>query len=120
MNRYILKVFWILLLLVRACSTHPNDISRSVDKQEDAAIAEIRRLGGRVTFDDDAPGKPLYGVDLSETRIVDDDLATVAKLTQLKALVLNQTKVTDAGLKRIKGLVQLHSLLLDDTRVTDA
>jgi hypothetical protein len=85
-----------------------------------AAIAEIQRLGGNVTLDEDAPGKSVYAVNFGETHIGDDDLRTVEGLTELKVLILAGTQVTDAGLKYIEGLTQLRGLLLDHTRVTDA
>ncbi|HEY4233123.1 MAG TPA: PDZ domain-containing protein [Lacipirellulaceae bacterium] len=90
------------------------------NREEATAIDEIQKLGGKVTIDEDAPGKPVSGVDFSDTHISDDALRSVEELTELRALILTQTQVTDAGLKHIEGLTQLLSLLLDDTRVTDA
>jgi internalin A len=110
----------VLLTVLSGCGSRPGDESNRRNKGQAAAIAEIKRLGGKVTFDEDAPGKPIYGVDFSETDVGDDALKNLDVLTELKVLVLNHTKVTDAGLKHINGLTQLHSLILEDIRVTDA
>jgi membrane-associated protease RseP (regulator of RpoE activity) len=96
------------------------DTAGRPNKDEAAAIDSIQQLGGKITLDEDAPGKPVYGVNFSDTHIGDDDLKTVEVLPQLKALILARTKVTDTGLRHIEGLTQLRSLLLEDTRVTDA
>jgi hypothetical protein len=98
----------------------PGETAYGGNKEQAAAIAEIQRLGGKVTFDEETAGKPVYGVDFSETHIGDDALKTVEGLPELKALILAHTRVTDAGLKHIEGLTQLRTLLLEDTRVTDA
>jgi len=55
---------------------------------EAAAVKAIEKLGGRVTRDDNRPGKPVVFVDL------------------------RGPQVTDAGLKELKGLKSLQSLNL--------
>ena len=52
------------------------------------AIAEIEKLGGKVTVDEKSPGKPVI------------------------EWIWRKRKVTDAGLEHLKGLTQLQSLNL--------
>lgn len=55
-------------------------LSARADDAEDKAVAFVRKMGGNITRDDKAPGKPVVRVDL------------------------DGTKVTDAGLKELKPL----------------
>ncbi len=109
-----------LLPVLMGCGTRTGETADRPNKEQGLAIAEIQRLGGKVTFDEEAQGKPIYAVDFSETNIGDDALKSVAGLTELKVLILARTQVTDSGLKRIEGLTQLRHLILYDTPVTDA
>ncbi len=99
---------------------HEPSSAHPLTAEQAAMTAEIRKLGGKVTFDDDAPGKPIFAVNFSEVPIGDEALKSIAGLTELKVLLLGFTQVTDAGLKHIEGLTELRSLLIDHTRVTDA
>jgi hypothetical protein len=83
-------------------------------------IAEIKRLGGKVTRDKESPGEPAITVDLSESKVTDAGLANLKELPQLQSLNLRGTRVTDAGLVNLKGLTNLHELDLSETKVTDA
>jgi len=64
--------------------------------------------------------KNVLALDLSRTRLKDDDLAPLAGMTNLVRLDLKRNTITDAGLVHLKGLVELESLNLFDTQVTDA
>ena len=90
----------------------------SADKAK--AIAEIERLGGKVTVNDRSPDKPVIGVDLSYTTVTDAAMEYLMDLTDLQSLNLYHTKVTGAGLTHLKGLTKLQSLDLGETKVTDA
>lgn len=59
-------------------------------------------------------------LDLSRTRISDQDLAHVATMTNLTRLLLSRTEIGDGGLVHLKGLSQLEYLNLYQTKVTDA
>ena len=109
-----------LLAALLGCGRRSGETAKPPNQEQAAAIAEIQRLGGKVTFDEEAPGKPVSGVDFSDTHIDDGAVKVVEGLTELKSLTLAHTQVTDAGLKHIEGLTKLRSLLLHDTRVTDA
>ena len=73
------------------------------------AIAEIQKLGGRVT-----------GLDLSSTKVTDAELVHIQGLSQLQTLNLGSTSITDAGLAHLAGLTELQVLDLSSTKVTDA
>jgi hypothetical protein len=132
--------FWSILCLsafLVGCRARPNP------EQADA-IAAIERLGGKVKFADDRPGRPVVEIALGGTAVGDADLARLAcfpdlktlalfdsgvgdagvahlrPLKNLRTLYLGRTKVTDAGLDALAGMTRLKTLGLSDTRVTDA
>src|SRR5208283_5438635 len=83
------------------------------------AVAEIEKVGGKVTFDEKSPGRPVISVDFTNTQVTDSALAHLERLTQLRDLSLWYTNVTDAGLEHIKDLTKRQSLNLWGTKVTD-
>lgn len=58
-------------------------------------------------------------VNLSSTRLGDDDLACLDGLSDVDVLDLSGTLVTDAGLSHLWQLKRLQVLMLDGTQVTD-
>ena len=90
------------------------------DEAEDKAVQAIEKLGGKVTRDEKAVGRPVVEVDLFNRQVADADLKELAQLKQLQSLNLHCTEVTDAGLKELAALKQLQSLNLVGTKVTDA
>jgi hypothetical protein len=118
-NAMKLQRAWLLamvLLLVAGMAGY----SAEPDAEQEAAIAAIKKLGGKVHVDDKRPGKPVVAVGLRSTRVTDAGLVHLKGLTQLQGLDLNFTKVTDAGLVHLKGLTKLQVLYLWRTEVTDA
>lgn len=57
---------------------------------------------------------------LSSTKVTDDQLALLSGLSSLVDLQLSDTPITDAGIKHISGLPKLQSLYLSGTKVTSA
>jgi hypothetical protein len=84
------------------------------------AIAEIKKLGGKVTVDEKSPGKPVISVDLTQTKVTDAGLVYVEALTRLQSLDVSWAEVTDAGLVHLRELNKLQLLDLFGTKVTDA
>lgn len=74
----------------------------------DKQVAELAAISGNISE-----------LDLSETKITDEALATVAKFPRLTWLKLNDTAVTDAGIAKLKGLANLNYLNLHSTNVSD-
>ncbi len=63
--------------------------------------------------------KRLELLDASETKVSDDDLATVRSLPGLTELDLNDCEIDDRGLATITELPVLQILELDHTRITE-
>jgi hypothetical protein len=59
-------------------------------------------------------------LDLSGTLVTDAGLKSIEGLQNLDCLELGRDQITDAGMKSIGKLRRLSELLLDETRVTDA
>jgi hypothetical protein len=90
------------------------------NSEQAKAIAELEKLGGKVTIDDRSPDKPVIDVELTGTEVTDAGLEHLKGLTTLQMLDLSGTEVTDAGLEHLKGLAKLRTLDLAVTKVTDA
>jgi hypothetical protein len=84
--------------------------------QEDA-VAEIKSLGGIVSFDADSGA--VTNVFLDGTKITDASLEHLKEMIGLSLLVLSGTKITDAGLEHLKELTSLTSLRLYEPQITD-
>jgi len=98
-----------------------DDVPSFVRTADEAkAIAEIKKLGGKVATDQMPSSEPGFQVILEGTKSTDAGLAHIAGLTRLLTLSLDCSQVTDAGLANIAGLTELWGLSLDDTQVTDA
>lgn len=76
--------------------------SLRADDAEDKAVAFVAKLGGKVTRDEKAPGKPVTTLNLSLGGVTDADLKELATLKNLTYLDLSHTAVTDAGLKELQ------------------
>ncbi|MDB6070767.1 MAG: hypothetical protein JWL81_1938 [Verrucomicrobiales bacterium] len=74
----------------------------------DKEVAALIPIGGNITE-----------LDLSDTKITDEALATIAKFPRLVWLNLNNTAVTDAGVAHLKSLTNLSYLNLHSTNVSD-
>jgi Leucine-rich repeat (LRR) protein len=123
----------------------PDPIQRLVaepNTDEAKPIAEIEKLGGKVTVNEKSPGKPVIEVNLMNVKVTDAGLehlkgltqlrslnlagtnvvglANLKGLTQLRSLDLSRTNISDVGLEHLKGMPQLQSLRLWQTKVTDA
>jgi hypothetical protein len=88
------------------------------NKQGEAA-ATIRKLGGKVMIDERKSGKPIVGVDLSDTRVTDADLACLKDCPDLVSLRLAVTNITGAGFEHLKELKKLEWLVAERTKITD-
>jgi len=90
------------------------------DGAEDKALEFVKKLNGKVTHDENAPGKPVIALDLYLRQVTDEGLKRLAGLTNLTSLSLGSTQVTDAGMKELDGLSNIRTLILVFTQVTDA
>jgi len=112
------------LLLPLACLVCTAELSPAGEEttpiSQAAAVAEIKKLGGTVQFDENGPGRPVVSVSVGQRAVTDDWLQNLKGLTSLQRLDLSHSQVTDAGLAHLKGLTELQMLILPPTRVTDA
>lgn len=85
------------------------------------AIAELERLGARISYRDEQRERQLIAdrVDLSYVDADDSSLAMLAALPDLTALDLAGTRITNEGLANLESFKRLVSLSLSDTQVTD-
>ena len=98
----------------------PAKLPSTTPESQAAAVAAIEKLGGKVTFDEKSPGRPVVKVTLYKTKVTDADLVCLTGLTRLRVLDLVGTQVTDAGLRYLKEMTKLGCLFLSSTQVTDA
>ncbi len=74
----------------------------------DASLKDLEPVAGKIV-----------ALDLAKTKITDNALASIAKMTALRELHLENTAVTDAGAAQLKTLANLEYLNLYGTKVTD-
>jgi hypothetical protein len=89
------------------------------DAKSAEAVAEIRKLGGKVDLDEERPDHPAIKVDLRRTKVTDKDLEHLKNLKHLQILYLNHTGIGDEGLEHLTGLNDLHTLSIHSTKMTD-
>jgi serine/threonine protein kinase len=84
-------------------------------------LDRIEQLGGTFEKDNDKPGKPVVGVNFTNTPVSDADLVFLRELPQLKKLHLGCCrKVGDGGMAHLGGLASLEELDISGTGVGDA
>jgi hypothetical protein len=89
---------------------------------DEGVLKRVVDLGGKYKKHPAFPeGKvpALYDIDLAGTKVTDQDLLMLARLSETGSLNLSFTAVTDAGLKHLRPLPHLSDLNLIGTKVTD-
>lgn len=99
--------------------TQPMLWAQDGKAEQERAIAEIKKLGGKVEVDTNSPDMPVVGVNLKHTKVIDASLEHLKGLTKLGILNLKETQVTDDGMVYLKGLTNIEALELGRTKVTD-
>ena len=92
-------------------SVQPESTEANTEEHR-RAVAEIKKLGGVVTRQQRANGKPMLGVLLQNKAIGDDVLPHLKGLTDLTTVVIESPKVTADGLASLKELPPLEMLVL--------
>jgi hypothetical protein len=116
-NRMLPRIFAVLATLW-ALWLASASVAQEKTGEQDRAVAEIKKLGGKVEIDAKKPGKPVVTVMLANREdITDETLVFLKSLTQLTHLWLASTSVTDEGLTHLKGLKKLQYLYLGGTKV---
>ena len=92
-------------------------------REEEKAISEIGKMGGRGAFDPHDPKRSMFWVDFEGRKVADVDMVHLKRILEaLKnryLLILDGTEITDAGLMNLNGLKGLAGLTLGRTKVTD-
>ena len=104
----------------RPAVVEPKKSTTKPTQTQEQAIAEIKKLGGKVEVDKKTPGKPVVKVIFFGHRLTAAALVHLKGLSKLEELGLWNTKVTDAALVHLKGLTKLQRLDLNDTKISDA
>ena len=110
------RLFWSFLWFsacLAGCGARPT-------AEQADAIAALERLGGKLKFADDRPGRPVIEIALGGTAASDADLARLACFPELETLSLFDSDIGDAGVANLKPLVQLQTLYLGRTKISDA
>jgi Leucine-rich repeat (LRR) protein len=109
------------LALVGTLLVVTQPMLRAQDRKaaQERAIAEIKKMGGKVEVDTQSPDITVLGVNLKHTKVMDASLEHLKELTKLQILYLKDTQVTDNGMVYLKGLTNIEALELGRTRVTD-
>src|SRR5262245_49281054 len=81
-------------LLLAAVPLHAADA-------EDNAVKAVEKLGGKLTLDKDA-ARPIVGVDLSFTDLVDKGLRDFTTLQRLQALNFGSSSATSVGVAELQ------------------
>jgi Leucine-rich repeat (LRR) protein len=116
MNHIVTVVFVVGFLSQYVLSCWAADVNLEQEK----AVAEITKIGGRVGVDEKMPGKPVISLSLRDTKVTDAGLEILKALPNLQSLDLTNTKITEYGLKNLKELTKIHTLDLSVTEVNDA
>jgi hypothetical protein len=75
-------------------------------------------ISGRVL--QDLQSAPLRNLNLSGTRIGDEDIAEVVRMKNLEVLALEDTRITGAGLAKLAGMQKLNVLNIGNCKIGDA
>jgi Leucine-rich repeat (LRR) protein len=109
-----------ILLAALILAVPPGLASADEAADQEKAIDEVKKLGGKVERNDKEPGKPVTTVNLALSQVTDENMAILKAFPKVQKLSLNGTKISDAGLEPLKELAGLQKLYLVDTKITDA
>ena len=98
----------------------PAPAASAPSAEVQAAIAEIRKVGGSVMQLAQNDDSLVVDFHLGGTALNDEQLAQVKLLPKVVQLDLKDTQVTDAGLAHLAGISTLNRLHLEKTKVSDA
>ena len=135
----------LIFITVAGCALGWLGVKVREARRQQADVAAILKLGGRVEYDYDEdgqgnrvqnpvpPGPPwlravlgddffrdITGTELTDTPATDADLEHVRGFAKIKWLHLDGTRITNAGLDCVSGLTRLETLTLVRTQITDA
>jgi hypothetical protein len=94
--------------------------SNKADPKAEKAIAEIKKSGGGVGFEEDPSlggksGEPVGFIDLISSKLTDKDLAILKDIPRIASLRLGRNQVTENGLDVLRALPSLKELELSNS-----
>ena len=106
------KLSALMLVFIAASGCHSD-----VHRQDRPAAEALREIGARLEVNESGR---VTSVIVSETRVDDGDLESLADLDKLEVLHLENTGITDAGLQYVRDVTTLREISLYGTHVTSA
>jgi hypothetical protein len=97
-------------LLAGGCSEHISD--------QQTALERMRELRAVLTPAAPSVTEPIRMINLSNTRVVDEDLELLRAFPGLQAVSLRGTSVSDEGIEQLASLSLLRRVDLGETRIT--
>ncbi|REK06776.1 MAG: hypothetical protein DWQ37_22290 [Planctomycetota bacterium] len=110
LRTYSCRVPWLSLVLLFA--TLLSGCGSPMPPEHTKAVARFQELGGEVNLRDGG-----FEVNLRDTLVQDDDLASLGDIQDLKAIDLRGTEVTPAALDYIRPIKTLDVVLLKGTKI---
>src|SRR5262249_41914234 len=100
---------------------HPAAAADERSAGEQKAIEVVQKLGGKITLDQDAPGKPVVAVDFRNSNVRDSDLPCLKAFPRLQKLDLSDCPLVQGlALRPLKDLKELKELHLPVTGLNEA
>ena len=99
-------------VIIRAVSANKALLEVDFTHLEDKGKLDLKRLAPLTDN--------VHSLDLTGSRVKNDDLAAIAPMKNLVRLQLNKTSISDQGLEHLKSLSNLEILNLYSTQVSDA
>jgi len=93
------RIVELMLVLGLSLATVASGWAVEGNTEQAKAVAQIRKLGGKVVVDNESPDKPVIGVSLVLPMVTDVGLEHLQSLTQLQSLNLTYAQVTDTQLQ---------------------
>jgi hypothetical protein len=106
-------------LLVVIALVNPS-LSLASEAERENAIQYIGKLGGHLERGKQPNVQQVLGVNLSGTKMTDEDLQKIIAIQEIQTLILTHTKVSDKGLRHLRTLSNLRKLKINITPVTDS
>lgn len=106
-------------LLCLFLSANATLAQTTLTERQQAALAAIKQLGGKVDFS--RGGRTTHTIDFDRTKVSDADLVHVKEFPTAQTVSMRfATNMTGAGFVHFKGLTNLANLYLPGSGVTDA
>lgn len=98
-----------------------SELAGRLDQFPDLSLLRLAgtQVGDRAAVELHRLRLPLRNLDLAGTRLGDDGVGIVARISTLESLDLSGTAVSDRGVRRLAALGRLRYLNLDNTAVSD-